>query len=97
LKNLPQKTKPRKNSGLIILNYAHAFLNIFSHPDFTVGFGISDFSDHQISRICGSRTLPPVGNSFVVTLPRRTFYILLKVSYNSIAYLSTEIILVDKP
>ena len=36
----------------------------FSHPDYTVGFGISP------NRPEGSRTIPPVGNR---TLPRRTY------------------------
>ena len=47
---------------------------IFSHPDFTVGYGISPYQPLCSCAACaetksGSRTLPPVGN---LTLPRRS-------------------------
>ena len=48
-------------------------LSIFSHPDFTVGFGISACTDHQISR---TRRVADytAGREFrKVPLPRRTF------------------------
>ena len=42
---------------------------IFSHPDFTVGIGIS-----PIHALTGSRTIPPVGN---LTPPRRQRYLVV--------------------
>ena len=47
---------------------------IFSHPDFTVGYGISPYQPlcscaARAETKSGSRTLPPVGN---YTLPRRS-------------------------
>ena len=47
------------------------YAQFFSHPDYTVGFGISP------NRPEGSRTIPPVGNC---TLPRRTYSVALKYS-----------------
>lgn len=44
------------------------FSAFFYHPDYTVGSGIHERC-HRISRLSGSRTIPPVGNH---TPPRRT-------------------------
>jgi len=52
---------------------------IFSHPDFTVGFGITPNQPY------GSRTIPPVGN---YTLPRRITFI-FSLSYFILFRLST--------
>ena len=58
----------------------------FSHPDFTVGFGISPNQPWQLHipmyTLCcdGSRTIPPVGNC---TLPRRIFYIIYRDKYTT--------------
>ena len=55
------------------------FSAFFYHPDYTVGSGIHE-SCHRISRLSGSRTIPPVGN---YTPPRRTN---LKYAYSIIAF-----------
>ena len=52
---------------------------------------------HQISRICGSRTFTAGREFLSVTLPRRTFSVLLEVSYNRRERMSIRIIFVDKP
>ena len=48
-------------------------LSIFSHPDFTVGFGISACADHQISRTRRVADFTAGREFHKVTLPRRTF------------------------
>ena len=55
------------------------FSAFFYHPDYTVGPGIHKLC-HRISRLSGSRTIPPVGNH---TPPRRTN---LKYEYSIITF-----------
>ena len=60
--------KPHITGDMRLKIRLHSWLLFFSHPDYTVGSGISP--DQPL--IAGRGLLPPVGN---YTLPRRIYFI----------------------